>query len=65
MALVQSVDHFRAFIGGPFVFERHRCRHALSDIHAMGARQRTTHSDRLALPFMHRRAMRRKEITPP
>ena len=56
MAVVQSVDHFRAFIDDPFIFGKIAAAHALSDIHAMGARPWTALAI-AALPFMQGRRM--------
>jgi selenide,water dikinase len=39
--LLQTVDHFRAFVNDPYLFARIATVHCLSDIHAMGA---TSHS---------------------
>ena len=56
MAVVQSVDHFRAFIDEPYVFGRIAAAHALSDIHAMGARPWTALAV-AAVPLMGGRKM--------
>lgn len=39
--MLQSVDHFRAFVNDPYLFARIATVHCLGDIHAMGA---TSHS---------------------
>ncbi|MCC6717936.1 MAG: selenide, water dikinase SelD [Acetobacteraceae bacterium] len=56
MAVVQSVDHFRGFIDDPYIFGRIAAAHALSDIHAMGARPWTAMAI-AALPYMPGRRM--------
>ncbi len=56
MALVQSVDHFRAFIDDPYVFGQIAAAHALSDLHAMGARPWTALAI-AALPYAPGRRM--------
>jgi selenide,water dikinase len=56
MALVQSVDHFRAFIDDPWLFGQIAAAHALSDLHAMGARPWTALAV-AAVPYMRGRRM--------
>ena len=58
MAVVQSVDHFRDFVGDPWLFGRIAAAHALSDLHAMGARPWTAMAI-VTLPAAEGRAMAR------
>ena len=52
-SLVQSIDYFRAFIDDPFLLGRIATVHALSDLHAMGAKAQSAQV-LIGLPFMAR-----------
>lgn len=48
--MLQTVDHFRAFVNDPYLFARIATVHCLSDIHAMGAR---SHSAQAIVSLPH------------
>ncbi len=57
MLVVQSVDHFRACLDDPFVFGEIAAAHALSGLHAMGAKPWTALAV-AAVPYMPDEKMR-------
>jgi selenide,water dikinase len=59
MAVVQSVDHLRAFIDDPFVFGEIAAAHALSNLYAMGA-QPCTALAVAAVPYAPPRKMQQQ-----